>query len=304
MQNYAGNVPIPQQQPQNIGPTVGAVQTGTQSLPFTNVGQNIMPQAYQTEANLYSNPYAGQFQTGAGQAAGMGQAAAGNQFNLGGNLAGWGQSILPYSQPLMQSAFDPQQQLYNYMQNQNLQQANVENAMAGVAATPYGAGVADQSNQLFNINWQNQQLARQLQGIQGLGALGQAATGAETAGTGMQAGAAPQWLQSAMYPYATAQQIGGDQNQAIASLLGIAGSAQAPTQQSIMDYLTLLQAQTGAQQVFANQPAQLGLQQAQLEQGAWNQLGTGLGSAVGWLSGGGPQTLASNVKSGYNWLTS
>ncbi len=113
--------------------------------------------------------------------------------NLGfGNIANIGPSSLPggsaiptnavnslipqwqqtqqYGQQFANQAFDPQQQLYNYMQGQNMNQTNAGLAQRGLSMSPVGAQIGNQSNQNFNMNWQNQQLAREQQGIQGLGA--------------------------------------------------------------------------------------------------------------------------------------
>jgi len=93
-------------------------------------------------------------------------------------LAGTAEGLIP---SVMSTAFDPQQALYNQLFTQQQQQGAAANAMSGVATTPYGASLSQQGNQNFDINWQNQQLARQAQGVQtagnlanmGMGALGQ-----------------------------------------------------------------------------------------------------------------------------------
>ncbi len=66
----------------------------------------------------------------------------------------------------MQQGFDPQQKLFNQLFNQQQQQGLASQAAAGVANTPYGAGLSQQGNQNFDIAWQNQQLARQGQAAQ------------------------------------------------------------------------------------------------------------------------------------------
>lgn len=74
------------------------------------------------------------------------------------------------AQRVMQTAFDPQSALYNQLLNQTQQQAAVANAQTG-AYGPYAAGSINDAIRNYNINWQNQQLARQ---TQGLGAAGTA----------------------------------------------------------------------------------------------------------------------------------
>ena len=81
------------------------------------------------------------------------------------------------------TAFDPQNALFNRTQGQLLDQQGAINAMSGVAGTPYGAGVTGQTLSNFDIDWQDQLLARQQAGLGalntgfgatqgGLGALG------------------------------------------------------------------------------------------------------------------------------------
>ena len=90
------------------------------------------------------------------------------------------QSLIPSTtQPELQAgasvlntAFDPQQALYNQQYQQMLDQQNAMNAMNGVAGSPYAAGISGQAGTNFNIDWQNAQLNRQ---IAGLGAYDQAA---------------------------------------------------------------------------------------------------------------------------------
>lgn len=73
----------------------------------------------------------------------------------------------------LQTGFDPQSALYNRSYQQNLDQQNAINAMNGVSGSPYAAGVTGDSVRNFNIDWQNQQLGRQ---IQALGAYDSAAS--------------------------------------------------------------------------------------------------------------------------------
>lgn len=70
------------------------------------------------------------------------------------------------SSALISSGFDPQRQLYDKLRQQTLNTANVGNAFSGVGNTPYGQSVTDQAATNFDINWENQQLARQAQAAQ------------------------------------------------------------------------------------------------------------------------------------------
>ena len=82
--------------------------------------------------------------------------------------AGYAQygALAPYVIQALQAGFDPQNALYNRSFAQQQQQNQSAQAMAGVGNTPYGAGLTAQGNENFNIDWQNQQLARQAQGAQ------------------------------------------------------------------------------------------------------------------------------------------
>lgn len=80
-------------------------------------------------------------------------------------------NALPYGNQILQNAFDPQSALYNRTQQQVADQLNAVNAQSGLSASPYGAGVAGQGLSNFNIDWQNNQLNRENQGIQGYGSL-------------------------------------------------------------------------------------------------------------------------------------
>lgn len=89
----------------------------------------------------------------------------------------------PGSQQIYNTAFDPQLSLYNYLSAQNRDATNVASSMAGVSNSPYAAGISAQQQDLFNQNWQNQQLQRQ---ATGLGAINQGVN----AGSGMTSAAA------------------------------------------------------------------------------------------------------------------
>src|SRR5258708_26510103 len=110
------------------------------------------------------------------------------QFGGANSLFGAGNQVL-------NTAFDPQQALYNRTQQQVMDQINAANASSGVYG-PAAAGVAQQGINNFNIDWQNNLLNRERMGIQ---AGGQAFGGASDLG-----GLGLQTLQSGSYaPYGT-----------------------------------------------------------------------------------------------------
>lgn len=266
----AQNVQLPQ-------PLPGVGQSGQNFLDTTGglgqynlYGQNI-PGAQGVTNQLFNNPYASQYQSAAGPAGQMGQLAGLGQFGAGANLYGGGNAI-------MNTAFDPQSSLYNYLQNQNTQQSNAENVMAGVGSTPYGAGVTDMSNMLFNLNWQNQQLGRQ---AQGLGAAGQA----YGQGAALQGQAPSTYLQGAALPYGTFNTIGQGQLGALSNLGQFGQSAAQIPQNQASLYSGYATGGQGAN----NQLGQLGLNQANLGFNQNQQYGANIGWGLGQLSnyGGG-----------------
>jgi hypothetical protein len=207
---------------------------------------------------LVHNPYAGGAQAGAITGGQLGMQTGLGAVGQGQNLYGAGNSVL-------NTAFDPQQALYNRTLGQVEQQQNVQNANAGVASTPYGAGLTDYNIGNFNIDWQNQQLQRQLSGLQGAGqAYGQ--------GAQLQQGGVGSYLQGSAVPYSTYGQIGGNQLAALGQYGQYGQQASQLPQQQIQDYLSYLQGGTGAQQANT-QTAGLGFGQ---EQAYTNLAGSGL----------------------------
>jgi len=104
-----------------------------------------------------------------------GQANQTRQNALGDSTAAAGQSV-------WNTALDPQNALYNRTQQQLVDQQNAQLAMSGLSGSPYGAGIANQGLSNFNIDWQGNQLKRQLSGLSGLQGANSAAGGLYTSG--------------------------------------------------------------------------------------------------------------------------
>jgi hypothetical protein len=162
-----------------------------------------MANAYRTDANPYAtdaSPYStSTAATSAGLMSGLPAATGGYglangaygtavgaipQYSQGGSLAPaviggtanmMGQTTggMPYAGAVMGSAFDPQGALYNRTMAQTLDQQKALSAQNGVAGSPFAAGLEGDAARNFNIDWQNQQLQRQ---IAGLGAYNQTAS--------------------------------------------------------------------------------------------------------------------------------
>lgn len=156
---------------------LGTLQ-GNQSTVNTNL-------ANQATA-VQNNPYYSTAQAGANSVAQQSQGVGQNQISTGQGLTNLGGMAQPLATQIAQSAFDPQQTLYNQGYQQNLDQQNAINSMNGVSGSPYAAGVTGQSAQNFNTNWQNQQLSREATGAGAISQLGSFASGVGTSGSNLQ----------------------------------------------------------------------------------------------------------------------
>ena len=288
------NVPQPYQY-QNMGGADTNAYQGIGNLAQYNTYGQLLPQAQGIGQGLVNNPYAGGYQSGAGQAGGMYQGAGQNAYAQGGALGQSATGALGGVNSLLQMGFDPQQALYNQLQGQNSQQYNAQNAASGIAGTPYGASVADQANNNFNLQWQNAQLGRAAEGAGAAGGLLGQIGGAQQQGAGLQAGGAASYLQGAQTPYSAFQGIGGQQLSNLGQIGQFGQSAAALPQQQNAEYLQYLQQGTQASQA-ANQAAALQLQQQNQGFNQSQALATGLGKSV---AGFGQAWNNSNPTAGY-----
>jgi hypothetical protein len=259
--------PAPAYMPQNL--------PGADQGAYGGIGQlgSTVGQAGGIANQIANNPYAQQYQSSA-------NAIAPYATQAGGNILSTGQSFLPYAQQTLQTGFDPQQALYNQSFQQNTDQTRAAEAARGIAMTPYGAGVENQSNLNFNNQWQNQQLGRQQTAAQTASSLTNAGGAATTLGLNT-------LQQGAQLPYATANSI----NQTGLSALGTYAGLQQPGISDYLQYLGLGNQSAGVNnQNYANQ---ITAQQNQFNQ--QQQLGKNLGSSISGLGtyfGGGSGSVA------------
>ena len=236
-----------------------------------------------------SNPWQGYGIQGAYDASQMGQQQANNAYGWGQAQSQTGASIMPYAYAVGNTAFDPQSALYNRTLQQTQEQQRVAQAARGINMTPYGGGLENDALRNFNIDWQNQQLNRQVQGGNALASM------LNTAGTNMNYGQqlannAPALYQTAsLYPYQAAQ---GMTNDAISGL----NNSSSLTQSAFEDYLNYLKAGNNAQQIGQN-AAQLNMSQNQMnntlaQQGFNNQqtLGKNFGSSMAGIANNWPSS--------------
>lgn len=176
---------------------------------FSNDLQGLNPY-YQQSLNQgmgAQSAYAPGYQNAA-NAAGANYAGAGsNMLDMGQRNYNNSMGLADAGRQFYQTALDPQSALYNRTVQQLQDQTGATNSMYGLGSSAAGAGVANQALSNFNIDWQNQQLQRQLQGLRGMGgAFGQAG---QLAGQGaeLQSMGAGATLQGGQIPYQTAQSI-------------------------------------------------------------------------------------------------
>ena len=279
--------------------------------------------------NSLSNPlgaYTGQInnllQTGVPQLQQIGQNAiaqipgitgayqnASNYANAGANFAANNaQGLATAGQQVWNTALDPQQALYNRTLNQITQQDNAQQAARGLTMSPVGQELSNQATSNFNIDWQNQQLQRQLSGLQGLGSAYGGATNMGIAGSNLMNSAANNAGLAASAPL----QIGSAATQAPLGLLNSAypilnaGNAANAAQAGLgMQYMGVGQsgAGLGLNAAFGQAPyAANGLNSlGQLG----SQVGNGIANALQGIGNSGASTYydpnANYYSSPYSW---
>lgn len=241
MSGSAGNLYSPsgtQQSQQNTNAT-GLLNQSTAGA--TGYAPAVQQQATDLTSQYINNPYAGAAQTGANAASAYGTGTAVPQQQQGAaSLQALGNTNAAYAPQALATGFDPQNALYNQKFQQNQDQSNAVNAMNGVAGTPYGAGVTNQNNTNFNLDWLNQALGRQSTAAGTAstltGAANSAYGGAATAGQGAVTNqAADSGLPASTYGQNIAQDIAAlsGQNTAVSGASGITDQAL----QQILSYL-------------------------------------------------------------------
>ena len=222
--------------PPNLGQAANNEMSLIPQVGNNNMYQQFLPNAQSSVYQAVNSPYYGQALGGAEQASQYGMQQGQQAVGAANQLYGQMGQIPGLEGQLVQSAFDPQSQLYNYLQAQNTNQTNADLASRGLGMSGAGAGIANQSNQLFNQNWQNNLLQRQLAGVQGVGALNQSAGQLGTIGSNLGTQGTNLINQASAMPYQT--QLNALQSQM--GLMNQAGQfgqgAMQPIQQQITDY--------------------------------------------------------------------
>jgi hypothetical protein len=231
---------------------------------------------------LINNPYSGGYQGAANQAGSAYGWLSGIDRAGAGALSSSAMGALPFAQQILQTGFDPQNQLYSRTLNQVQQQTGAELAATGVGATPYGAGVAGQNLSNFNIDWQNQQLQRQQAAAQGWGSLVSGIGGEFGEANQLGAASANAALMSGQVPWAAYGAINSAPLQALQMGQGLynTGIGAAGNYESLVN------------QNYGNQ---LQAYQAQLaqNQALWGDIGRLVGQGAGMATGASSDPWAS-----------
>ena len=125
-------------------------------------------QSFQQSQNINYAPYLGASQQAGqqyGQLAGAANQVGQGMMNEGQYAFGQQQQLGRGGQQVMNTAFDPQQQLYDRTKQQVQDQSNSVASQFGLGSSAAGAGLTDQALSNFNIDWQDKQLGRQTQGL-------------------------------------------------------------------------------------------------------------------------------------------
>lgn len=153
--------------------------------------------------NYYRDPY----QNAAGTAGAWYRDLAGQMGQYGHENIATQNSLLNAGMGVYNMGLDPQNALYDRTRQQVTDQSNAVNSMYGLGSSGAGAGLTNQALSNFNIDWQNNQLSRAMQGLQGYAGAANTAGRFGELGTS-QLGSAPGYmLAGGSTPYNVAQSI-------------------------------------------------------------------------------------------------
>jgi hypothetical protein len=105
-----------------------------------------------------------------------------------GSVANSENNLNSAANSVLQSAFDPQNALYANNLSQLNDATNAAEYSRGIENTPYGASVQANADQQFQLNWNNQQLAREQSGLSSASGAYSSALGQGTNYAGAQSG--------------------------------------------------------------------------------------------------------------------
>ncbi len=242
------------------------------SNPYTQT----MPQAQSIYGSLYNSPYASAYQTAAGNA-GAGYTNTGNTALMNSTaLSGGIPQLMAGANQVYQTGLDPQQALYNQQFQRTNDQANVSNAQYGLTGQQ-AAGNTQQADTNFNIDWQNNELSRQIAGLGGAaGAMGAAGSLGTTA-AGLGGTGAGQLTTGGATPYGASASIAGQQQNALQAYIQQLLGPTTSTENTIGQQQNYLNTGVNASAQGAN--AALSDYYAQLQNSS--NIGSGIGDILG-----------------------
>ena len=207
--------------------TLNSLTSGNQGTYNTaNTGFNT---AYQ---NVLDNPY---YQQGQNQV----NSAAATQYAQGGTDIANANTLNSMAPSIIASGFDPTSALYNNQLKSAQDAQSIASAQAGVAGSPFAAGMQGDATTNFNTNWQAGQAQKQQQAVAALAQLfGQSSNLSSTG--------ASQQMQGAMAP---TQAYNANQSTimtALSNLVNGMGSASAPLASDVSGYGNYLNIGQGA----------------------------------------------------------
>lgn len=243
-------------------------------------GQAIDYNPYQQASNLagqQTGQLANQYQGYQGQMEGQAANAIGQQ----GALQAAGNQVY-------QTALDPQSALYNSTAQKVQDQAAATNSMYGLGQSGAGAGIQNEAMQNFNMDWQNQQLARQAQGVSSLSQANNTAlnygnqAGQDLTAAGAYGAAVPGLTQqAAQIPLGAQQQIAANPGQLANQYVTGQNNAASPVNAQMANQLQYMTGGSGSQQGAAGAGLAQNQFNAQQQQGAVAGLTTGLNQLAG-----------------------
>lgn len=281
---------------------------GNEGLMYTPFGQNDPRTGNQWYNEILQmvnlNPYTAALQTGAERAGGLAGTASEN-LSLGAQgVRDYASAMQPRALDILNMGFDPRSELYQRTQQQLQDQTRASLAARGMNPTGVGAGVENKAMSDFNIDWQNQQLARGLSALGGYGtSMGQYGAAQGQAGQ-LDSAAIQSMIASGQIPYDVYRGRAAD-------LVNFTNATQTGQLQALQPMQNLA-AMYGNYLGFSNQAAQTANQAQQYGQNRADQAGAGitgmLGPALGqgldylWNSGGGGVPPGGYSTGGYSAL--
>jgi hypothetical protein len=230
-------------------------------------------------SNLYNNPQAQQIYNQAqGSLGGIPSQNTGynpaNVTQQGLNVQDAAAGLPAMMQQIYRTSFDPQQALFQSMQQQVTDQTNAQLSNQGLTGSPFAAGIMGQNLSGLDINWQNNLLNREAQGAQAISGL------ESQFGKSQQTSAALQF------------QGPQSQMETSSALSNLNSAVLAQDQQAIGDWLNYLTAGTQAgataasEQMALNDQSLTAQQMNMQQQQAQQQMGMSLLSGIAGKAGG------------------